>query len=407
MHFISDRTGWWNLYRWRDGHIESLCKMNAEFGSPQWLFGMSTYGFISESIIICRYIERGVSHLARLDTVTGKLDVIETPYSTISNVWVAPGYAVFIGGSASEPTTLVKLDLDTSRLEVLRRSSSVKVDTGYLSTPQSIEFPTEHGLTAHAFFYPPENKDYIGPAGERPPLIVYSHGGPTGSTSNVLDLATQYWTSRGFAILDVNYGGSTDYGREYRRRLEGRWGIVDVDDCVNGARYLVQCGLVDGNRLAIAGGSAGGYTTLSALTFRDIFKAGASYFGLSDLEAFAQETHKFESRYLSRLVAPYPERRDLYIERSPIHFMDRLSCPLIFFQGLDDKIVLPNQAELIVEALRTKGVPVAYLAFAGEGHGFLRAENIKRTLEAELYFYSRIFGFELADPVEPVQIDNL
>lgn len=356
---------------------------------------------------MCRYEEQGFSHLALLNTMTGKLHTIETPYSTISNVWVGTGYVVFIGGSTSESTSIVRLDLDTSRLEVLRRSSSIKVDAGYISTPQAIEFPTEQGLTAHAFFYPPRNQDYIGPADGRPPLIVQSHGGPTGFSSNILDLGTQYWTSRGLAILDVNYGGSTGYGREYRQRLEGQWGIIDVDDCINGARYLVQRGLVDGNRLAIAGGSAGGYTTLSALTFRNIFKAGASYFGLSDLEAFAQDTHKFESRYLSRLVAPYPERRDLYIERSPIRFLDQLSCPVIFFQGLDDKIVLPNQAELMVEALRTKGVPVAYLAFEGEGHGFRLAENIKRALEAELYFYAHIFGFEPADVMEPVQIDNL
>ncbi len=407
LHFISDRTGWWNLYRWREDDVESLCKMDAEFGSPQWLFGMSTYGFVAEDTIMCRYEEQGFSHLALLNTMTGKLHTIETPYSTISNVWVGTGYVVFIGGSTSESTTIVRLDLDTSRLEDLRRSSSVKVDVGYLSTPQAIEFPTEHGLTAHAFFYPPRNQDYIGPADERPPLIVQSHGGPTGSSFNILDLGTQYWTSRGFAILDVNYGGSTGYGREYRQRLEGQWGLIDVDDCINGARYLVQRELVDGNRLAIVGGSAGGYTALSALTFRNTFKAGASYFGLSDLEAFAQDTHKFESRYLSRLVAPYPERRDLYIERSPIHFLDQLSYPVIFFQGLDDKIVLPNQAELMVEALRTKGVPVAYLAFEGEGHGFRLAENIKRALEAELYFYARVFGFELADVMEPVQIDNL
>ena len=407
LHFISDRTGWWNLYRWREDDVEALCKMDVEFGSPQWLFGMSTYGFVAEDTIMCRYEEQGFSHLALLNTMTGKLHTIETPYSTISNVWVGTGYVVFIGGSTSESTTIVRLDLDTSHLEVLRRSSSVKVDAGYFSTPQAIEFPTEQGLTAHAFFYPPRNQDYIGTADERPPLIVYSHGGPTGFSSNTLDLGIQYWTSRGFAILDVNYGGSTGFGREYRQRLEGQWGIIDVDDCINGARYLVQHGLVDGKRLAIAGGSAGGYTTLAALTFRNIFKAGASYFGLSDLEAFAQDTHKFESRYLSRLVAPYPERRDLYIERSPIRFLDQLSCPVIFFQGLDDKIVLPNQAELMVEALRTKGVPVAYLAFEGEGHGFRLAENIKRALEAELYFYASIFGFESADVMEPVQIDNL
>jgi dipeptidyl aminopeptidase/acylaminoacyl peptidase len=236
---------------------------------------------------------------------------------------------------------------------------------------------------------------------------VKSHGGPTSAVSSVLNLGIQYWTSRGIAVLDVNYGGSTGYGRAYRKRLEGQWGIVDVDDCVNGARYLVERGDVDGERLAIAGGSAGGYTTLCALTFRDDFRAGASHFGVSDLEALAKETHKFESRYLDRLIGPYPARADLYRERSPINFTDRLSRSVIFFQGLEDKVVLPNQAERMVEALRAKGVPVAYLPFEGEQHGFRRAENIRRALDAELYFYSRIFGFALAEPVEAVPVDNL
>jgi len=407
LHFVSDRSGWWNLYRWRDSRIESLCEMDAEFGQPQWIFGMSTYGFAAKDHIICSYVQRGISHLASLNTVTGKLAAIETPYSTIGGLHAAPERVVFEGGSPIEPESIVELDLNTFGTQVLRRSSSVTIDAGYLSISQPIEFPTEHGLTAHAFYYPPRNRDYVAPADERPPLIVHSHGGPTGATINVFDLDIQYWTSRGFAVLDVNYGGSTGYGREYRRRLEGLWGIVDLDDCVNGARYLVECGVVDGNRLSIAGGSAGGYTTLSALTFRNTFKAGASYYGLSDLEAFVKDTHKFESRYLERLVGPYPQRRDLYYERSPIHFTDRFSCPVIFFQGLDDKIVLPNQAEVMVEALKRKGLPVAYIAFPGEQHGFRRAENIKRTLESELYFYSRIFGFSLADAIEPVPIDNL
>ena len=407
LHFVSDRSGWWNLYRWRDGRIEPLCEIAAEFGQPQWVFGMSTYGFVAKDSIICSYIEQGVSHLASLNTVTGKLEPIGTPYSTISSLHAAPGRVVFKAGSPTVPWSLVELDLTTFRTQVLRRSSSVTVDAGYLSAPELIEFPTEHGLTAYAFYYPPRNRDYVAPAGERPPLIVQSHGGPTAATSNVFNLNTQYWTSRGFAVLDVNYGGSTGYGREYRRRLEGQWGVVDLDDCVNGARYLVERGLVDGNRLTITGGSAGGYTTLCALTFRDTFKAGASHFGLSELETFIKDTHKFESRYLERLVGPYPQRRDLYYQRSPIHFTDRLSCPVIFFQGLEDKIVPPSQAEIMVEALKKKGLPVAYVAFPGEQHGFRRSENIKRATEGELYFYSRVFGFPLADAVEPVEIENL
>ncbi|HIC96727.1 TPA: S9 family peptidase, partial [Candidatus Bipolaricaulota bacterium] len=339
-----------------------------------------------------------------LDPATGALEPIETPYTELSFVRAMPGRVVFLGGSPTEPASIVQLDLATGQLEVLRRSSEVAIDPGYLSSPQAIEFPTEGGVTAHAFFYPPRNRDYVAPPDERPPLLVISHGGPTSATSSTLNLMIQYWTSRGIAVLDVNYGGSTGYGRAYRRRLEGQWGVVDVDDCVNGARYLVERGEVDGDRLIIRGGSAGGYTTLCALTFHEVFRAGASYFGVSDLEALTKETHKFESRYLDRLIGPYPERRDLYVQRSPIHFTDRLSCPVIFFQGLEDEIVPPNQAETMVEALRAKGLPVAYVPFEGEQHGFRRAESIKRALDAELYFYSRVFGFELAEPVEPVAL---
>jgi len=281
------------------------------------------------------------------------------------------------------------------------------VDSAYLSLPQSIEFPTENGLKAHGLFYPPQNRDFIAPSDERPPLVVKSHGGPTGAATTTFNASIQYWTSRGIAVLDVNYGGSSGYGRAYRDRLKGHWGVVDVDDCVNGARYVVERGLVDGDRLVITGGSAGGYTTLCALTFRDVFKAGASHCGIGDLEALARDTHKFESRYEESLVGPYPAKRDLYRARSPVHFTDRLSCPVIFFQGLEDKVVPPNQAERMVAALRAKGLPVAYVAFANEQHGFRRAENIKRALDGELYFYSRVFGFALAEAVEPVQIDNL
>ena len=406
LHFVSDRTGWWNLYRRRDGRVESLCEMEAEFGVPQWSFGSSTYAFESAEYILCAYTQQGAWHLARLNTSTGELEEIETPYTSIRYLKVASGRAAFLGGSPAEHTSLVQLDLATREIEVVRRSSEVEIDPGYLSTPRAIKFPTEQGLTAHAFFYAPKNRDY-GASYERPPLLVKSHGGPTGTTSSTLDLEVQYWTSRGIAVLDVNYGGSVGYGRAYRERLDGQWGIVDVDDCVNGARYLVERGEADGDRLAIRGGSAGGYTTLSALTFRDAFRAGASYYGVSDLEALAKETHKFESRYLDGLIGPYPERRDLYLERSPIHFTERISCPMILFQGLEDRVVLPNQAEMMVEALREKGLPIAYIAFEGEQHGFRRAENIKRALDGELYFYSKIFGFELAEPVEPVVIENL
>jgi dipeptidyl aminopeptidase/acylaminoacyl peptidase len=283
----------------------------------------------------------------------------------------------------------------------------VEVAPTYLSVPEAIEFPTEGGVTAHAFYYPPKNPDYEAPAGELPPLIVYVHGGPTGAVSNALDLNDQFWTSRGFGYLVVNYGGSTGYGRDYRKRLNGQWGVVDVNDSVNAARYLVDRGLVDGNRVAITGGSAGGYTVLRALTSTHYFKAGASHFGISDLEVFHADTHKFESMYDQGLIGRWPEERHIYRERSAIHSLDHIEAPVILFQGLEDKIVPPSQAELIVDALRKKGLPVAYIAFEGEQHGFRIAKNIKRSLEGELYFYSQVFGFKLADPVEPVPIDNL
>ena len=407
LYFVSDRTGWWNLYRWDGCQAESLVEMAAEFGRPQWVFGQSTYAFVSANQIVCTYTQAGIWHLATLDTETRQLTPIETGYSLITSVRAAPGRAIFVGGSPTEPRLLVQLDLATRRAEVLRRSIEVAPDRHYLSTPEAIAFPTEDGKTAHAFFYRPKNIDHAAPAGERPPLLVVSHGGPTSATSSALNLTIQYWTSRGIAVLDVNYGGSTGYGRTYRRRLSGQWGVVDVADCASGAGYLAERGDVDGDRLIIRGGSAGGYTTLCALTFRDVFKAGASYYGISDLEALARETHKFESRYLDRLVGPYPEQRDLYLERSPIHSTDRLSCPVIFFQGLEDEVVPPTQAELMVEELRKKGLPVAYVPFEGEQHGFRRAESVKRALDSELYFYSRVFGFELADPVEPVHIENL
>ena len=407
LYFVSDRTGWWNICRWRDNKIEPLWPMDAEFGQPQWVFASALYGFASERRIVCSYTKNGRDYLATLDTLTKALNSIELSFTAISQVRVAGDHVVFIGASSTEPTSVVSLNLATKKLEVLRRSREIAVDAGYLADPRAIEFPTKGGLTAHGHFYPPRNRDYVAPANERPPLVVMSHGGPTSSSSASLKYSIQYWTSRGIAVLEVNYGGSSGYGRAYRERLKGQWGIVDVDDCLNGARYLVAGGEVDGNRLAIRGGSAGGYTTLCALTFRDVFKAGASHYGISDLEALARDTHKFESRYLDSLIGPYPKRRDLYVERSPIHFTDRLNCPMILFQGLEDKVVPPNQAEKMVEAVRAKNLPVAYLTFEGEQHGFRKAENIKRVLEAELYFYSKVFNFELADPVEPVKIENL
>ncbi|NQW24025.1 MAG: S9 family peptidase [SAR202 cluster bacterium] len=409
LHFVSDHSGWWNLWRWENGQANQLTNRNAEFGKPQWTLGSGTYSFASPDVIACSYVEGGAWKIGMLDITSRNLFPVQTPFSEMGrgDIKAGDGNLVFLAGAPTRPMTLVSLDLASGKWDELRKSHNLEIDSGYLSEAQPVEFPTEDGKTAHAFFYPPKNSDFQGLEGEKPPLLVKSHGGPTGSTSIALEWGIQFWTSRGIGVLDVNYGGSTGYGREYRERLNGNWGIVDVDDCCNAALHLVSQGEADGDRLAIDGGSAGGYTTLAALTFKEVFKAGASYYGVSNLEALAKETHKFESRYLDGLVGPYPECQNLYQERAPINHTDQLSCPLILFQGLDDQIVPPNQAEMMFDAVRAKGIPTAYIPFEGEQHGFRRAENIKRALEAELYFYSRIFGFELADEVEPVDIKNL
>jgi dipeptidyl aminopeptidase/acylaminoacyl peptidase len=407
LYFVSDRTGWWNLHRWLDGQVEAVYPMEAEFAFPQWVFGSSAFGFPSKDWVICIYTQNCTSFLARINLAERTLQRIETPYTSLWGLRVNGEYVYFVAASPTQEAALIQLNLSTGSLEILKRTSSLTIDPGYLSLPETIEFPTEDGKTAFGNYYAPQNQDFIGPAGEKPPLLVMSHGGPTGASDTSLNLEVQYWTSRGIAVLDVNYGGSTGYGRAYRLRLNGQWGVVDVDDCVNGALYLVNHGTVDEQRLAITGGSAGGYTTLCALTFRNTFKAGASHFGIGDLETFVKDTHKFESRYLDRLVGSYPEFKAVYQARSPIQYIDQLSTPMILLQGLDDKIVPPNQAEMMFAAVKAKGIPVAYLPFEGEQHGFRQAKNIKRALDAELYFYSRIFGFELADPVEPVKIINL
>lgn len=407
LYFLSDKSGWWNLYRQDADGVTPVCAREAEFGGPQWAFDSRSYAPLPDGRILAVFSEAGVSHLAFLDVSSGALDIIDLGLTSFSGPRVAGARAYFVASSPALPSALYEFNMETRTAQALRWSTDLRLDDGYLSIPRPLAYPTEGGLTAHALYYEPRNKDFRAPAGERPPLLVMSHGGPTGAAGTSLSLQKQYWTSRGFAVLDVNYGGSTGFGREYRERLNGAWGIVDVDDCVNGALYLAGQGLVDSDRMAITGGSAGGYTTLCALTFRDVFAAGASYYGIGDLEALALDTHKFESRYLDGLVGPYPERRDLYVERSPIHHVERLSCPVIFFQGLEDKIVPPNQAEDMVSALRRKGVPVAYLAFEGEQHGFRKAENISRAIDAELYFYSRIFGFQAAGDLAPVEIENL
>jgi dipeptidyl aminopeptidase/acylaminoacyl peptidase len=407
LHFVSDRSGWWNLYRLNDNAVQSLCERAAEFGAPHWTFGGSMYGFRSDEEIVCTYIENGVSRLAQLSTATGKLQAIANPYEEIRELRVTGSVVALLGGAPTIPLELARIDLYGDRHEILARSITQLPPADYLSVPESITYPTSGNRLAHAFYYPPCNADFEPEAGSKPPLMVISHGGPTGMASSTLKLATQYWTSRGFAVLDVNYGGSSGFGRAYRDALKGQWGVIDVDDCVAGARYLATRGVVDAERLVIRGGSAGGLTTLCALTFHDLFKVGASYYGVSDLKGLDADSHKFESHYNEYLIAPAPESEILYLLRSPINHTDELKRPMIFFQGLDDKVVPPQQSEVMVKALRESGVPVAYLTLEGEGHGFRKAESIVRTLEAELYFYLRIFGLTSPDNLTPVAIDNL
>lgn len=407
LYFISDRTGWWNLYAEIGGQIVPIFEIDAEIGVPQWVFGYSRYAFLSDGRIACIVDKNGFEYVALLDTRSSKRTKLELPYTVFASIRSDGADTVFFpAASGTRAAEVVSCRSNGKSTKVLKRSLEIKIGRGHVSEPEAIEFPTSNGLTSYALFYPPKNKDFKAPAGERPPLLVISHGGPTSATSPGLRLSVQYWTSRGFAVVDVNYGGSSGYGRAYRERLKGNWGVVDVDDCINAARYLEKRGDVDGKRMAIRGGSAGGYTTLCALVFHDVFAAGASYYGVADLETLARDTHKFESRYEDSMVGPFPEAAEVYRRRSPVHFADGLSCPVILLQGLEDKVVPPSQAETMIAALRAKNLPFAYVAFATEGHGFREAANIQRSIEAELYFYSRIFGFTPADRIAPVHIEN-
>jgi dipeptidyl aminopeptidase/acylaminoacyl peptidase len=406
LYFLSDRNDWWNIYRARGEGDEPVYRRNAEFGAPQWAFGQRFYDFASPDELVCVYAEKGGSRLGVVDLDTGHGRNIELLYTSLSNVQVSGRKAALYAASATLAERVLVVDLDTHSQEVVKVSNRAHIDSKYFSVPKPIDFPTEGGLTAHANYYPPQNHDYQALDGERPPLIVQCHGGPTGSAGETYAFEYQYWTSRGFALVDVNYGGSSGYGRAYRQRLDGQWGVVDVDDCINAARYLVALGLADGERVSITGGSAGGFTALLSLTKRDFYNAGASHYGIGDLVLFAKETHKFESHYCDTLVGPYPERADVYHDRSAIYFADNLDCPVILFQGLEDKIVPPDQAETFVEVCKKKKLPYAYIAFEGEQHGFRQDKNIRRAFEAELYFLARVFGFEPADSIEPVKIEN-
>ena len=415
LHFLSDRTGWWNVYRWLPGtDIVPEVRINAEIGEPGWALGGSRYVVLDGGEIVFARWQAGYDGLA-VRRPDGTLTDVDVPFSAIAMVRASgPGEVVLVAGTPTEEPGVHRVSVADGRTETLRPPRDLGLDTGYLSVPEAVSFPSVDGAgaprTAHALFYPPANPEHEGPQGELPPLLVVIHGGPTSSAVPVLSVNVQYWTSRGFGVVDVNYGGSTGFGRAYRALLKGAWGVVDVADCLAAARWLAEQGRVDGTRLAIRGGSAGGYTTLAALARKDTpFAAGADHYGVADLEALAADTHKFESRYLDGLVGPYPEARDVYVERSPIHHVELFTRPLIVLQGSEDAVVPPNQSEAIVGALRARKVPVAYLVFEGEQHGFRRAENIRRALEAELSFYAQVFGFGLpeAEGIEPVLVENL
>jgi dipeptidyl aminopeptidase/acylaminoacyl peptidase len=408
--FASDRSGWWNLERICEGDRENLHPATAEFGYPAWAFGMRSYDFLGDGRIACSYDSDGRTAFAVLDPETREFTGLDLPHdSTRAAGLVAEGDTiVFVAGSATIPNEVVRANVTTATYDTVRASSHVDIDTAEFSIPEAIEFATENGLTAHALYYPPRNLSYAAEDDEAPPLIVMSHGGPTAKSTALFSLEKQFWTTRGFAVVDVNYGGSSGYGRAYRERLNGMWGVVDLEDCVHAAHYLVEQGAADTNRLLITGGSAGGYTTICALTFTDEFAGGTSYFGLADLVPFASgDTHKFESRYEHTLIGPYPEEAERYRDRSPINFVERISTPMLVLQGADDEVVPKSQAELIVAALAARGIPYAYLLFEGEGHGFRKAENIVRSLEAELSFYLQVLGLEPTDPLPPLVVENL
>ncbi|HET9676171.1 MAG TPA: S9 family peptidase [Solirubrobacterales bacterium] len=418
LYFASDRDGWWNLYRAREpgaelsgeeGPLVQLTEEQADFAHPQWLFGGATFAFLESGAIACVRCERGEERLALLEPGGWEAADLGLPFTSFGfpSLSACGSKVAFAAASPESEPAIVLWDAGSRETEVVRSAGDEAVDPAYVSHPRPIEFATGDGEVAYGFYYPPANPEFEAPEGELPPLIVESHGGPTSHATPALDAEFLYWTSRGIGVVDVNYRGSSGYGREYRNKLRGTWGVVDTEDCVNAALHLAAEGLADRERLAIRGGSAGGYATLCALVFHDDFAAGASSFGVADAESLAADTHKFESRYLDRLIGPYPEQADLYRERSPIHHVERLRAPVILFQGLEDAVVPPNQAETMAAALERNGVPHAYLAFEGEQHGFRKAETNIRCLESELYFYGRIMGFAPAGDPEPVEIAGL
>ena len=408
LYFLSDRTDFWNLYAWSHGKVRHVLARAAESGGPLWAFGQSNYALLGDGRAVARLGVKGSDELALIDLAHGTARRLDLPYVRYAQfARIDSGHVAFLAASAREPTALVRLEIATGATAVLRVAGSPQLPRDAVSAAQSIEFPSAQGRTAHAFFYAPSNPGFVAPSGTRPPLVAFVHGGPTAQAVPDYSPSVQFWTNRGFAVVDVNYGGSSGFGRASRQRLNGSWGVVDVEDVVAAVRFLAGRGDIDPSRTAISGGSAGGYTVLVALSTSDVFHAGADYYGVSDMSALARDTHKFESRYLDSLIGPLPQAQAIYDSRSPLNHLDGFRVPLIVFQGADDPVVPPNQSERIVDALRKRHAPVAYLLFAREGHGFRRAENIVRALQAELSFYGQVFGFRPADALPELAIENL
>lgn len=408
LYYLSDAPGDWSLYRWRGGTRELVAHLDGEIGAPMWNFRTRCYALAGgrAAAILTR---SGVDSLVTIDLATGTARPVATPFSAIAPRLLADGRsAIALAGSADSGFALWRAPLDGGGPALVYRPQGAPVEAAYASRPHALSFPTGGGDTAHAFYYPPLNPRFAAPEGERPPLIVTVHGGPTSNAKPMLTAWRSYWTSRGFAVLDVNYRGSTGFGRAYRRKLNLSWGEADIEDVVAGARYCAAEGLADGARMAIYGGSAGGYVVLAALAFHpDVFKAGVNLFGISDLEALAADTHKFEAHYTDTLIGPLPQAKAIYRARSPLYAADAIRAPLLTLQGLDDKAVPPSQSQAIYDAVKANGVPTAYIAFEGEGHGFRKAENQRRTLAATHAFLARVFDLAPPEALEPVAIDNL
>ncbi len=390
LYFVSDKSGWWNLYRLKDNQYEAMTPLDAEFGLPQWLLGMSTYGFTDKGVL-CTYFQNGESVLALIDFHTKELKKIAVEGNDFNQIRAQGNIAAYLKGSWTQPIALFQLNLDIMEESSLSQAQPITINPEYFSTPQPISFPSKNGRTAYGFYYPPKNKDFTAPQNELPPLIIEVHGGPTAHVTGTFSLAKQYWTSRGYAILDVNYGGSSGYGRAYRDLLNDSWGIVDVEDCEAAARYMISQGLADPNKIAITGGSAGGYTTLAALAFTNTFSVGGSYFGVSDPALLLKTTHKFEAHYFDLIIAPYPQGKAIYDARSPLQHVNKINRPVVFFQGLEDKIVTPDQSEIMYLALKKHGIFTKLFNYAGEQHGFRKIENLINSLEEEHAFYQKVF----------------